>query len=32
MSPDEQLIVSDGESIWLYNPFVEQVSIYSLKD
>jgi len=32
VSPDEQLIVSDGESIWLYNPFVEQVSIYSLKD
>jgi len=32
VSPDEQLIVSNGESIWLYNPFVEQVSIYSLKD
>ena len=32
VSPDEQLIVSDGESMWLYNPFVEQVSIYSLKD
>ncbi len=32
VSPDEQLIVSDGESIWMYNPFVEQVSIHSLKD
>lgn len=31
-SPDEQLIVSNGESLWFYNPFVEQVSIYSLKD
>jgi outer membrane lipoprotein carrier protein len=32
VSPDEQLIVSDGESMWMYNPFIEQVSIYSLKD
>ncbi|MDX2321126.1 MAG: outer membrane lipoprotein chaperone LolA [Moritella sp.] len=32
MSPDEQLIVSNGENLWFYNPFVEQVSIYSLKD
>ncbi|CAM2808451.1 outer membrane lipoprotein chaperone LolA [Moritella viscosa] len=32
VSPDEQLIVSNGESLWFYNPFVEQVSIYSLKD
>ncbi|QFI36644.1 outer membrane lipoprotein chaperone LolA [Moritella marina ATCC 15381] len=31
-SPDEQLIVSNGENLWFYNPFVEQVSIYSLKD
>jgi outer membrane lipoprotein carrier protein len=31
-SPDEQLIVSNGKSLWFYNPFVEQVSIYSLKD
>lgn len=28
--PDESLIVSDGESVWVYNPFVEQVSILSL--
>ncbi len=32
VSPDEQLIVSNGENLWFYNPFVEQVSIYSLKD
>lgn len=32
MTPDEQLIVSDGETLWFYNPFVEQVSIYSLND
>jgi len=28
--PDESLIVSDGKSVWVYNPFVEQVSILSL--
>lgn len=28
--PDESLIVSDGRSVWVYNPFVEQVSIMSL--
>jgi len=28
--PDESLIVSDGESVWIYNPFVEQVSILNL--
>ncbi|QUM77514.1 outer membrane lipoprotein chaperone LolA [Moritella sp. 24] len=32
ITPDEQLIVSNGESLWFYNSFVEQVSIYSLKD
>ena len=32
VSPEENLIVSNGESLWFYNPFVEQVSIYSLKD
>jgi len=26
--PDENLLVSDGESLWYYNPFIEQVSIY----
>lgn len=32
VTPDEQLIVSNGETLWFYNPFVEQVSIYSLQD
>ena len=32
VSPDPQLIVSDGNSLWFYNPFVEQVSIYTLDD
>lgn len=31
-APDEQLIISDGETLWFYNPFVEQVSIYTLTD
>jgi len=30
--PDESLIVSDGSSVWVYNPFVEQVSILSLDE
>ena len=29
-SPDESLIVSDGSNLWFYDPFVEQVSVYSL--
>ncbi|MBU2926077.1 outer membrane lipoprotein chaperone LolA [Colwellia sp. 1_MG-2023] len=28
--PDELLIVSDGENVWFYNPWIEQVSVYSL--
>lgn len=28
--PDESLIVSDGENLWFYDPFVEQVSVYTL--
>ncbi|MDP2561866.1 outer membrane lipoprotein chaperone LolA [Psychrobium sp. 1_MG-2023] len=28
--PDESLIVSDGEAVWIYNPFVEQVTAMSL--
>ncbi|WKE67255.1 outer membrane lipoprotein chaperone LolA [Gallaecimonas kandeliae] len=28
-SPDETLMVSDGKTLWLYNPFVEQVTLYS---
>ncbi len=27
-SPDESLIVSDGETLWYYDPFVEQVTLY----
>jgi len=30
ISPDELSIVSDGENVWFYNPWIEQVSIYSL--
>lgn len=28
--PDELVIVSDGENVWFYNPWIEQVSVYSL--
>lgn len=31
-SPDETLLVSDGTTLWLYNPFVEQVTLYSPKE
>ncbi|MCJ8322212.1 MAG: outer membrane lipoprotein chaperone LolA [Colwellia sp.] len=27
--PDETLIVSDGKDLWFYNPFIDQVSVYS---
>ncbi|USD64379.1 outer membrane lipoprotein chaperone LolA [Vibrio sp. SCSIO 43136] len=27
--PDETLLVSDGQSLWYFDPFVEQVSIYN---
>lgn len=30
-SPEESLIVSDGETLWLYDPFIEQVSAFSLE-
>ncbi|WP_019935524.1 outer membrane lipoprotein chaperone LolA [Oceanimonas smirnovii] len=30
-SPDESLIVSDGTDVWMYDPFVEQVSIVPLE-
>lgn len=29
--PDESLIVSDGKTLWYYNPFIEQVSAYLLE-
>ena len=28
--PEESLIVSDGKTLWLYDPFIEQVSAFSL--
>ena len=28
--PDELSIVSDGINVWFYNPWIEQVSVYSL--
>ncbi|MBY6185588.1 outer membrane lipoprotein chaperone LolA [Marinobacter hydrocarbonoclasticus] len=30
--PDESLILSDGDAIYLYDPLLEQVSIYSLTE
>ncbi|MHA2937444.1 outer membrane lipoprotein chaperone LolA [Vibrio sp. RC27] len=27
--PDDNVIVSDGETVWYYSPFVEQVSVYT---
>lgn len=29
-SPDETLIISDGNFLWFYDPFIEQASAYSL--
>ncbi|WP_341504154.1 outer membrane lipoprotein chaperone LolA [Gallaecimonas sp. GXIMD4217] len=31
-SPDETLLISSGDTLWLYNPFVEQVTLYSPRD
>ncbi len=31
-SPDESLIVADGKDVWVYDPFVEQVTALKLKD
>lgn len=30
--PDQDQIISDGQTIWYYSPFVEQVSIYNTDD
>lgn len=30
-SPEEELLLSNGETVWWYNPFVEQVSIFDSK-
>lgn len=29
-TPDETLIISDGNTLWFYDPFIEQASAYSL--
>ncbi|TRN26075.1 outer membrane lipoprotein chaperone LolA [Vibrio furnissii] len=29
LTPDENLLVSDGQSLWYYSPFIEQVTIYN---
>ncbi|CDL82619.1 outer membrane lipoprotein chaperone LolA [Xenorhabdus szentirmaii] len=31
-SPDESMLVSDGSTLWFYNPFVEQVTANWLKE
>jgi outer membrane lipoprotein carrier protein len=28
-APDETLIISDGKDLWFYDPFIDQVSLYS---
>jgi len=28
--PDESMIVSDGQNIWLFDPFIEQATVYPL--
>lgn len=30
--PDEELIVSNGQNMWLYSPFIEQVTIMKFSD
>ncbi|WP_166370268.1 outer membrane lipoprotein chaperone LolA [Psychromonas sp. SA13A] len=30
--PDEELIVSNGQDMWLYSPFIEQVTIMNFSD
>ncbi|MFP9228186.1 outer membrane lipoprotein chaperone LolA [Pectobacterium cacticida] len=32
LSPDESTLISDGKTLWFYNPFVEQVTATWLKD
>ena len=31
-TPEEELLLSNGEKLWYYNSFLEQVNIYSVKD
>lgn len=30
--PEEELIVSDGQTMWMYSPFIEQVTLLNLSD
>lgn len=30
--PDENLIISDGKSLWFFDPFIDQVSVYSFSN
>jgi len=32
VEPEESLIVSNGESLWFFDPFIEQVTAYSLEN
>ena len=32
MRPDETVMVANGEKVWYYNPFVDQVTIYAQQD
>ncbi|MFT6987328.1 MAG: outer membrane lipoprotein carrier protein [Psychromonas sp.] len=32
ITPEEELIVSDGKTMWLYSPFIEQVTLVNLSD
>ena len=32
VTPEEELIVSDGQTMWLYSPFIEQVTLINLTD
>lgn len=32
ISPEEELIVSDGKTIWYYSPFIEQVTLIKFSD
>ncbi|MFT7054278.1 MAG: outer membrane lipoprotein carrier protein [Psychromonas sp.] len=32
ITPEEELIVSDGQTMWMYSPFIEQVTLLNLSD
>lgn len=32
LSPDETVMVANGEKVWYYNPFVDQVTVYAQQD